>query len=243
MERKTNAEKREAIRDVPHLYDLSEAVLDPLVRSARFGDYERDDRIWRAGGRATHVTILVDGWVKIGKWVGAGARVVVRLAGGGEMVGGLAAFEGGEHPTEAAVLEDTTVVRIAREVFLDVLHSETDLMEATLKGALDRNFGLLERLHELSVSSSRERLAMVFCKLAYEHGIRRSREGGVVVDIPVALSRSDLAEMINMRVETTIRKMSEWRERGIVETRADGFSVHALDEIEAIVESTGRVPE
>ncbi|MFB6264214.1 MAG: Crp/Fnr family transcriptional regulator [Bradymonadaceae bacterium] len=229
-------EKLEAIQLFPYFYEVSNEILEPLVRFFEVDRYERGDYLWRQGTHAEKFTFIVEGRIKIAKWTSDDEQVVLGLFGEGDPIGHVAVFNEMKYPAEAIAVEDTAVLQIRRKHFLGTLREEPELMEAILRNMMDRNFKLVRRLHDLSVSSAEKRLALLFHKLAYNCGIRRPREDGLVIEIPVSLSRSDLAQMINTRVETAIRKMSKWRDEGLIETKSDGFIIHDLDRIEELAE-------
>ncbi len=45
------------------------------------------------------------------------------------------------------------------------------------------------------------------------------------IHLDINLSRKDIADLINVRVETAIRLMSRWNKVGPVTTLSDGFTV------------------
>jgi CRP/FNR family transcriptional regulator len=68
----------------------------------------------------------------------------------------------------------------------------------------------------------RARLAEVsLVKLAGKMG----RPGGEGINIPMALSRQDLADLTGTTIETCIRVMSRWGKEGLVRTEKDGFVI------------------
>lgn len=234
MEIESEKDKLETIRLTPHFQDVSDDVLEPLAHHIEVVHIERDDAIWREGNSADRFTFVAEGCVKIAKWTNDDKRVALGLFSQGELIGHAAVFEGSAYPAEAVAVEDVTLLQIRRRHFLGALREEPELMDAIVRHTMERNFELVERLHDLSVASAERRLALLFEKLARSTGIRRPRDEGVIIDIPVSLSRSDLAQMINTRVETAIRKMSRWREEGWIETTSEGFLIHDLESIQEV---------
>ncbi len=62
---------------------------------------------------------------------------------------------------------------------------------------------------------------------------RKTDEG---TEIPMGLSRQEIAEMIGTTVETTIRVMSRWGRNGVIVTGHGRFVVPSCDALRAIAE-------
>ncbi|MFB6374370.1 MAG: Crp/Fnr family transcriptional regulator, partial [Bradymonadaceae bacterium] len=146
-----------------------------------------------------------------------------------------AVFDEMDYPAGAVALDETLVLQIHRSHFLGTLREEPTLMEAVLRNMMVRNFQLVRRLHDVTVSGAERRLARLFDNLAYSTGIRKqSDDGSTYIFIPMPLSRQDLAQLINTRPETAIRLMSKWRDEEIMETTDEGFEVYEPDELKDI---------
>jgi CRP/FNR family transcriptional regulator len=57
-------------------------------------------------------------------------------------------------------------------------------------------------------------------------------------EIPVALSRRDLAELVATSFETAIRIMSRWEREGVLETTRRGFTLRDMNRLTALSGST-----
>ena len=65
-------------------------------------------------------------------------------------------------------------------------------------------------------------------------------------EVPVALSRGELARFVHATLETVSRTMSAWGKEGLVETREDGFRIPDPARLRRVLdpegEATGRAP-
>ena len=61
------------------------------------------------------------------------------------------------------------------------------------------------------------------------------------MDIPVPLSRQDLADMIGTSVETAIRILSKWSRKGMVRTTREGLQVVDCKGLRAVIHAPPRV--
>lgn len=233
-------DKLAALRKLALFEDINEATLKPLLDYFVVKRFERGDSIWREGSPATHFTFVVDGTIKIAKYRNDGREVILGVFGADEVVGHVAVYNQIAYPASAVALEDVTVLEIFRGHFYGTIQRTPALLEAILKNMMERNRALVQRLHEVTVSSAEQRLALLFCKFSESMG-RRVPLGdgrwGVYIEIP--LSRSDLSELINVRVETAIRLMSKWNKEGPIRTEKNGFTITDPDVLLKISQSSG----
>lgn len=102
------------------------AELSRLGAEARL---EQGAYLWREGDPGDHVVLLLDGFLEVTHNTPEGQIVVLRTVETGAIVGEIAALDG--RPRSATVRASTPcrVVRIAANVFRQVLHRRTDILE------------------------------------------------------------------------------------------------------------------
>ena len=228
-------DKIKALRELTPFFDIDEEILEPLATFFIPKTYERGERLWREGADAVTFTFIVKGRVKVVKFRNDGGETILGVFGDDDVVGHLAVYQEIPYPASAFALDDTTTLEIHRSHFFNTIQSNQKLLESLMKNMMRRNQDLVNRLHELSVSNAEQRLAMLFCKFAESVGKRvKGDDGEMVIHVDLPLSRSDIADLINVRVETAIRFMSKWNKEGPVRTDSRGFTItdyDALDEI------------
>lgn len=233
-------DKIDALRDLTPFYDIDPEILEPLATYFIPKTYERGDKLWREGADAANFTFVVTGRVKVVKFRNDGGETILGVFGDDEVVGHLAVYREIPYPASAVALEETKTLEIHRSHFFSTLHDHQKLMVSMLENMMQRNQQLVNRLHELSVSDAEQRLAMLFVKFAESVGKRvKNDDGEMVVYIGLPLTRSDIADLINVRVETAIRFMSKWNKEGPVRTDDDGFTITAYDRLEELAMQIG----
>ncbi len=228
-------EKLQALRELTPFYDIPDDVLEPLGTYFIPKRYERGERLWREGTTASNFTFIVRGQVKVVKFRNDGGETILGVFGEDEVVGQLAVYRQIPYPASAVALEDTHTLEIHRSHFFGTIQRHPRLLESMLQNMMRRNHELVNRLHELSVASAEQRLAMLFQKFAESVGKRiKDDDGQMVIHIDLPLTRSDIADLINVRVETAIRFMSKWNKEGPVRTDSTGFTVTDWDALEEL---------
>lgn len=231
----TTSEKRSLIRRFAPFSDLSDAALESLLEAAQVRHTDVGEIVWREGEPTGVVSLIADGSVKLVTSRRDGPDVILAIHHAEECVGFEALGRETERPTRAVAIEPTLLVELDREQLSSFLETHPQVAEILLAEIVETRCELVERLRKLCTSGAERRLAMVFEELAEEYGHRRTFDNGNEgIWIPLSLSRSDLAELINTRIETAIRLMSTWRNDDLVDTEPDGFALYDPQRIHAI---------
>ena len=183
-----------------------------LFVEKRFG---KDDYIFFEGDPSSWLGVILEGRVKIIKHSGAGKDVVLDVISPGEMLGEAAASNGKPYPATAQAMEPTVVASIYREDFLRLLKQYPALALGLIEELGRRLREAQETIKSMAVERVERRIARILLKLAATTG--SSSEEGIVIELP--LTRQDIAEMAGTTVETTIRTMSKFRKKGLVQTK------------------------
>jgi CRP/FNR family transcriptional regulator, nitrogen oxide reductase regulator len=191
-------------------------LLSPVCRVVV---YEKGEEVFREGAPAEDLCFVVLGRVKIVK-AGPQRDVILGLFGPGEPVGAVAAFEGRRFPASAVALEPSTVLRVPERAFFATIDAHPEMTRSLLQGLMVRQFEITRRLADLSAPVE-QRIARFFLAL----GARLGRAVGGRVEIPLVLSRQEIAELTGTTVETAIRVMSRWGKENVVATTPDGFVI------------------
>lgn len=228
-------DKIDRLRELPMFETIPPGTLDPLAQYFVPRTYERGDLLWKEGTPAHNFTFITRGKIKIVKYRNDGKETTLGIFGDGDPVGQIAVYQRIDYPASAVALDDTEVLQIHRDHFFGTLKRDAKLLEATINSMMRRNHHLVQRIHELATDCAEQRLAMLFVKFSEKMGRRTKLDDGnmgIYIDLP--LSRRDIAELINTRVETAIRIMSRWNKEGPVHTEKTGFLVVDASKLDAI---------
>jgi len=179
--------------------------------------YDEDELIAQEGSYASGIYIVRSGLVSIGKYASKGwEKRCLRFLAEGEMFGLEAVFLGREpiNVQYAKALVESTVVFFERSNILAFSKEHTRLF-VDLCRWLAREVIMLEfKLTREAVESIDRNLALLLTALANKYG--DADEKGLVLDLPIP--RQTMAEMLGVSVETLMRGLKKFRERGLIET-------------------------
>jgi len=228
-------DKLAALAQLPMFERVGAEVLEPLKDYFVVKRFERGECLWREGSPAHNFTFIASGQIKVVKQRADGGETILGVFDEGDSVGQIAVFRRVKYPASAIALDDTVCLEIFRDHFFGTLQRESALLESLISGMMLRNQQLIRRVEELTSSSAEQRLAMLFSKFCDKSGRRIKLEDGTMgIELDLPLSRRDIADLINVRVETAIRLMSRWNKEGPVRTRSAGFLVDDCSLLEQI---------
>jgi CRP/FNR family transcriptional regulator, cyclic AMP receptor protein len=166
------------------------------------------------GDPATHVFILLDGWVKIISVSEDGQRSVNALRGAGDIVGETAGETSGlrNATMQAIVSVRALIVRFDR--FSSFLDTRLGGSRAYRSVMVYRWRNAEKMLRVRAATNGAQRLAGLLLGLAERLG--GQAEG--VIEIALPLSQDELASLAGTSRATVARALNGWRQRGMIRT-------------------------
>jgi CRP/FNR family transcriptional regulator, nitrogen oxide reductase regulator len=223
-----------AVKSQPMFRGLPPADQERIIGFATLREHDRGGVLWNEGDRADSLTIILKGRVKIVRHADA-SDVILEIFNPGEPVGALAVYNDMPYPATAICMEPTTLLSVPRADYFELLERRPDLARAIIRELTRLTVSLMRKLQESRGQRVETRIAKLFLTLAERMG-RATPEG---IEIPLRLSRQEVAEMVGTTVETTIRTMSRWGREGVMVTGEGRFVIPSREKLEAIAEGGG----
>jgi CRP/FNR family transcriptional regulator len=210
----------------PSLVGAPPELLDRMAAASSVRTYDRHDRIWRAGDAPQSIILLKSGLVKVVRSAGRGRNAICGLFGPPDSVGDLAVLRSMPYPADAIVAtERACVVAIPAAFVREGMGKSPDLAVSLACSVHSKLVALHDKVDILSAGSVEARLALLLIKLYGQFGDDFDDDTS---EIPVALSRRELAELVSTSFETAIRVMTRWERDGVVETTERGFVIRRM---------------
>jgi CRP/FNR family cyclic AMP-dependent transcriptional regulator len=166
------------------------------------------------GDLATHVFVLLHGWVKVISVADGGHESVRALRGEGDLVGETAGEMGGRRNATMQAIEAVHALIVGFDRFTAFLDTHPNASHA-FRHVMTQRWNEAEMLLRMrTFTSGAQRIAALLLDLAERHG---SQAGGVI-QIVLPLSQEELASLAGTSRATVARALSNWRKRGFVRT-------------------------
>jgi CRP-like cAMP-binding protein len=193
------------------LADTEQSVLSGLGRMSVFPP---GATLCVEGEPATHVFILLAGWVKVLSVTIQGQELVLALRGPGDIVGEVAGEATGYRTATVQATGTVRTLIVGHDKFSSFLDSYLGASHAFRRVAMQRWSETAAMLRRRSVASGAQRLAFLLLDLAGQHG--SGTAGGIYVAMP--LSQEELASLAGTSRATVTRALGNWRQRGFIRT-------------------------
>ena len=194
--------------------------LAALGRSRR---YPTGRVLFAEGELSDHVVLITSGRVKVFCTTEDGREPLLAVRGEGDLVGELAALDGGEQSRVATVVatEPVTAEEIGAAAFRDFLATHPTATMELLHTVVARLRSADRRRVEFGGFESTARLAHLLAEFVDEPGVPEF-DG----EVPVILySQAELGAMIGASRESVARALARLRADGLVESRRRGLAL------------------
>ena len=209
------------------LTDDEQAVLTDLGRITVFAP---GATMCVEGDPATHVFVLVDGWVKILGVTADGHEMVLALRGHGDTVGEVAGETAGYRTATVQAVGTVRALIVTYEKFSSFLDTHAGADRAYRRMVTRRWNDAESMLRARSVTSGAQRLAGLLLELAD----RRESEADREVRMAMILTQEELASLTGASRATVTRALSNWRRRGIIRTGQRDITITDLGALRRI---------
>jgi CRP/FNR family transcriptional regulator, cyclic AMP receptor protein len=166
------------------------------------------------GDPATHVFVLLRGWVKVISASDSGHESIRALRGEGELVGEIAGEMGGRRNATMQAIDAVHALIVGFDRFNSFLDTHPRASHAFRHMMTQRWSEAETTLRMRPFTSGAQRVAGLLLDLAGRHG---SQAGGAI-QIVLPLSQEELASLAGTSRATVARALSNWRKRGFIRT-------------------------
>ena len=223
-----------AVRSLPVFRGLTPEDQRRVASLAELRDYRRGDVLWNAGDPAEALTVVVRGRVKIVRHADAG-DVILEIFGEGEPVGAIAVYNYIPYPATAIAMEPTSLLLLPRRDYFELLDRHPDFARSIIRELTKLTIALTRKVEEMRGQRVETRIAQLFLSLADRMG-RETKEG---IEVPLHLSRQEVAEMVGTTVESAIRVLSRWGREGVLVTGEKRFLIPSRERLREAAEAAG----
>lgn len=223
------------LRDQKNFRSLSRGAISLLTETAVPCRLDAGQPLWGPGESDRFCAVIERGWIEIQSPAPGASPAHTGLYGPGDVVGLAMLFRPGAAEGIPVAIEDGTVV--IKLLVRPLIEEWDDSRAAELANWIRSMFLLHEKILqdkiEVLAESSVDRRLFVFVGQLLRRFGRETRAGEAV--IPAPLSKSQVARLVDIRVETSIRAINRWRELGLVRWEPNRVVIPSLPALRAAV--------
>jgi CRP-like cAMP-binding protein len=206
---------------------LEPSAIAEVVRVARSQNIFKRSAAFEQGAPPLTIFLVMSGRFKALQSGSDGGQIVTRLAGAGDLMGHISAFNDAPYPVSAIAVVDSVVLAWSQRTFTDLLLGNPELSLAVVRYMGKSLEEAHARLLQASTEHVERRIAHAVLRLVRQAG--RRVEGGVEIAFPI--TQQDIGLMSGTTLHTVSRVLSAWEQNGIVDARRQNLILrdpHAL---------------
>lgn len=200
------------LHQVPLFAHLTDGELQALATDLVPLTFRQHETILRQGDRGEMLYLIQSGRVRIYALGEEGQEISLRLMGPGEVFGELALIDELPRSASAVAMEDTVVLTLPRDAYLNHLKRCPQLALNVMRTLSTRLRSTTDQAGSLAFLDVYRRVARKLLELAEGHGIAEA-EG---VRIAVQLTQQELATMVGATRESTNKALAAFRRQGLI---------------------------
>lgn len=187
---------------------FNDEELKLLHLAAKTSNFHKGETIFSDGTKADAFFLVAKGKVKVYKVSPDGMQHILHIHIPGDPVAEAAIFDAMSYPASCTALEDTTLIRIGREGFIDLLKAHPELSLKIMSGYSKRLRQFVAQLEELSLKDVKTRLAgHLLANSSIENGQTIYRLG---------YTKKELASLIGTIPETLSRALAFLKQKKLI---------------------------
>lgn len=198
------------LKYIPLFSELTDAELKEIVKLAVRQVYKKDNMILIEEEIGSTMFIILDGRVKISRISDDGREVILSILSEGDFFGEMSILDGQNRSANVVTLDDSKIMVIRREDFLQMLHDYPQIAINLLKELAGRLRRSDAQIKSLSLQNATGKVASTLLRIADDSGKIHLGQ----VEIPRLPPQQDLANMAGTSRETISRVLKALTKQG-----------------------------
>lgn len=184
--------------------------------------YNRKHVLYKQGQRPRVVYYVISGKVKVSKANDDGKELITNIFGPGNFLGYTAILEGVNYKEDAQVLEESELMLIPREDFLQLVSNDIETARSFIKIVTENIREKEDSMLNIAYNSLRKKVAFALMQLYEKYKLNADTR-------PVLnLSRENMAQSIGIATESLIRTLGDFKVEKLIDI--DSGKIIILDE-------------
>lgn len=203
---------------------LSDEMLMKVAERCVDRRYNKGHVVFRRGDPGDRLYVIAEGMIKVFLTSDDGDEMMLRTLEPSDVLGELALADGGARSASTEAVEDSVLVSLDRDTWLDLQDRHPELRQAMLEALVGVVRRLTEHTADLVFLDLQGRVAKILIQLVEERG-KETPDG---IDLELPLTQSDLASMVGGSRQSVNQSLSAFQRRGYVELKGRDIVVKDL---------------
>jgi CRP-like cAMP-binding protein len=209
---------------------LADMELDAFKDVVKMTCFRKKEIVFMEGDECLGLYVVRTGRVKLVRSSRSGKEQIIKILKPGELLGLEAFIEGARYGNSVECMEDSELGFILKEDFLRVLNKTPSIAVKLVTSLGIELSEAYDRIGNLGLMNAKEKMAHLLHTLASEYGTESRGE----VTLTLALSRLEIAELLGITQETSIRLLKNFEKDGIIKIKRKEVVITSMEELATI---------
>jgi CheY-like chemotaxis protein len=219
MEIQENSDSGEELRTLNDLKNFFDDNGDAI-------NYSKGDIIYKEGQNSNNIFLIAKGLVKCHKLDEQGKDLTTALYKEDDLFGYTSFTQNTPYQETAAAIKDSKLVALSKNELKNVLNKNHKVTLELIQLLTDDLSVVKDQLLQMAYSSVKKRTATTILKFAEK--LNHKPEDAI------RISRSDLASVAGIALESLIRTLSSFKDMGIIEIEGRNIKILDIDKLQQI---------
>lgn len=220
------------IRENTIFTGLNDAQLDAFKDVVIISSYKKREVVYLDGDECSGLYIIRTGRLKLVRSSSTGKEQIINILNPGDLLGFEVFYEGRTYRNTAVAMEDSELCYIEKNAFFKILEREPDISKKLIISLGKELNHAYERIGNLGLLNAKEKLGHLLYTLADEYGVKA--DAGVKLNLN--LSRLEIAELLGITQETSIRLLKSFKEDGVLDIKRKEIVIKSMSRLKEFSE-------
>ena len=218
------------LKEIPIFSELSNKDLERILQVASRQKYYKGNLILIEEEIGSTMFVILSGRVKISRISDDGREVILSILSEGDFFGEMSLLDGQTRSANVTATEESELLVIRREEFLQILHDYPQIAINLLKELAQRIRKSDEHIKSLSLQDATGRVASTLLRIAEDSGVLRKGQ----VEISEIPLQQDLANMAGTSRETISRVIKSLIQKGYLKKQKGKIIILDYDKFRSL---------
>lgn len=204
--------KKIPLQEVPLFSELNAAQLREIAEISRLEQFKKNQHIFLENDDYLGFYIVLKGSIKIYRISNEGKEYILHLRKHPQPFADVPLFEGGNYPANAQTLEDSILLFIPKNEFIELIRKNPSIALGMLAGFAKRMRKLSNKMEEISTKEVSNRLARFILEEIGKNDSIKLKEPF----LRLTISKATVASYLGTITETLSRTFKKFQDENII---------------------------
>ncbi len=215
--------KKEALKNIPLFSELNTGQLEQIIHISKLGKYPKNKLLFLEGDSYRGFFIMLEGSVKIYKTSPDGKEIILHIIKPPLPFADVPLFEGGSYPANSQTLEDSLILFIPKNEFMDLILKNPGISLKITIGFAKRLRLMSKQMEDITLKEVSNRLAKYILDEVKRNGTDKLPEPF----LKLTISKATIASLLGTITETLSRTFKKLQNENII--RVEGKKIFVTD--------------